>query len=89
MHLHRDNPINLLSVGVNTIPGKRVFKARIRFKHLNSLNALDVDFEVDQGEICRDGVWSHLDENDGLVALRLTAVVDKMDVGTWDFNTLL
>ena len=76
MNLHRDNSIHLLSVGIDPVPGECVLEPWISLKHSDIFDALDVDFEMDQGEVGGDGVRSHLDEDNWLVSLRLTAMVD-------------
>lgn len=75
MYLHWDNTVHLLSECVDPVPGEGILKTWVRLKHFDVLDALDVDFEVDQGQVGGNGIRGHLNEDHRFVALCLTAVV--------------
>jgi len=84
-----DDAVDLLIVGIASVPREPVSQVRIRLKPSFEHHSFHDDAQVYNDEFLRYVVWSQLDHDRGHVARRLAAAVHEVDISSWDGQTLL
>lgn len=89
MYFYRDNIVYFLFECVDFVLGEGIFKIWVRFKYFDVFDVLDVDFEVDQGQVGGNGIRGYLNEDYRFVVFCFIVVVYQVGIGVWNFYIFL
>ena len=83
------NAVDLLIVGVTSVPREPVPQVWIGLKHAFKHKSFNNDTQVHYHKLLRQLIRSQLDQDCRHVARRLTAAIDEVNISSWNGQTLL